>query len=187
MEEQDREIEELKKELEEQKKELEEQKKKKKAIVGIGAVVVIAAILAVLFLMNRKEEPEGYVMDGGNYEQIAAEMDDRVAEGYFETYMNTEWTFEDGTSETQDAIFGNSPNNTKPIRCDVVLDETGEILYSTGVMPVGAQLPPFKLDRDLDAGTYAATCMVYLLDEAGEGRYTEYSSAGFSITITVLN
>lgn len=167
--------------------------KNKKTIIVVGVVVLLLAIIGCLvFLLLRKEgnTPEktgGYVMDEGNYQQIQDDMEAAVQEGYFETYMNTEWTFKDGTSETEDAVLGNSPNNTKPIRCEIVLNDTGEVVYKTGVLPVGAVLEPFKLDQDLDAGSYAATCMVYLLDEAEDGTYTDYSNAGFNITITVEN
>ena len=114
-------------------------------------------------------------------------MSKEVQEGYFETYMNTDWTFPDGTSETTDAILGNSPNNKKPIRCEILLSDTSEVIFSTGVLPVGAELPPFKLDVDLDAGTYEAVCMIYLLDEEEDGTYTDYSNAGFNVTITIEN
>ena len=167
--------------------------KNKKTIIIGGVVVLLLAIIGCLvFLLLRKEgkapeETGGYVIDEENYQQIKEDMEAAVQEGYFETYMNTEWTFRDGTSETEDAVLGNSPNNTKPIRCEVVLDDTGEVVYKTGVLPVGAVLEPFKLDQDLDAGNYAATCMVYLLDEAEDGTYQDASSAGFHITITVEN
>lgn len=158
--------------------------KKKKLIVG-GAVVVAAAAVIAFVLLNKK--PEGNVMTEGNYQRIMEDMGNEVQEGYFETYMNAEWTFPDGTSETTDAILGNSPNNKKPIRCEVQLADTGEVIFSTDVIPVGAELPPFKLDKDLDAGTYEAVCMVYLLDEKEDGTYTDYSNAGFNVTITVEN
>lgn len=157
-------------------------KKKKKIIIVIIILLIIIAAVVIYFLTHR-----GEAMNEGNYKQIMEEMNDRVSEGYFETYMNNQWTFADGTSETKDAILGNSPNNAKPIRCEVVLDDTGEKVFSTDVMPVGAELPPFKLDVDLDAGTYEATCNVFLLDEEEDGTYTDFSSAGFKVTIVVEN
>lgn len=157
-------------------------KKKKKIIIVIIILLIIIAAVVIYFLTHR-----GEAMNEGNYKQIMEEMNDRVSEGYFETYMNNQWTFADGTSETKDAILGNSPNNAKPIRCEVVLDDTGEKVFSTDVMPVGAELPPFKLDVDLDAGTYEATCNVFLLDEEEDGTYTNFSSAGFKVTIVVEN
>ena len=162
----------------------EEQKKKRKKIIIIIGVLLLLIAAAVIFFLNRK--PKGVITEE-NYKQIMEEMENEVEEGYFETYMNTEWTFPDGTSETTDAVLGNSPNNKKPIRCEVMLTDTDEVIFSTGVLPVGVEMPPFKLEVDLDAGKYEALCMVYLLDEEEDGTYTDYSSAGFNITVTVEN
>ncbi|MEZ3487120.1 MAG: hypothetical protein K1W22_11190 [Lachnospiraceae bacterium] len=162
----------------------EELKKKKRIIIGI-VIVLIVVIGVLLFLLLRKKG--GYVMDESNYKQIQEEMAEEVAEGYFETYMNTTWTFADGDSESQDAVLGNSPNNTKPIRCEVVLDDTGETIYKTEVLPVGTVLEPFKLEKDLDAGTYEATCQIYLLEEQEDGTYEDFSNAGFRVAIKVEN
>lgn len=162
----------------------EELKKKKRRkiiiIICILLIIIIAAI--IIYFLTR---PKG--ITEGNYKQIMEEMENEVQEGYFETYMNTEWTFPDGTSETTNAILGNSPNNKKPIRCEVRLADTDEVIFKTDVMPVGVELPPFKLDKDLDAGTYDAVCEVYLLNEEKNGKYTDYSNAGFNVTITVEN
>lgn len=171
-----------------------DQKEKKKIgiiIIGILLVIVICLLAAIVLLLLRKEPEEEknndvYVMDENNYEQITGQMEGAVEEGYFETYMNMEWTFPDGDSESTDAILGNSPNNTKPIRCEVLLNDTGEKVFATGVIPVGSQLPPFKLDVDLEAGVYSAVCRIYLLQEKDDGTYADYSNAGFNITITVM-
>lgn len=158
-------------------------KKKKKIIIIICILLLIIIAAAVIYFLTRPKER----MTEGNYKRIMEEMDNQVQEGYFETYMNTEWTFPDGTSETTNALLGNSPNNKKPIRCEILLADTEEVIYSTDVLPVGVELPPFKLDVDLDAGTYDAVCMVYLLNEEEDGSYTDYSNAGFNVTITVEN
>lgn len=169
--------------------------KKKKTGIIIGSIIVLlllAVIGVMAFMLVRKEadEPEessGYVLNEENYQQIQENMSEAVSEGYFETYMNTTWTFADGASETKDAVLGNAPNNTKPIRCEVILSDTGEIIYKTGVIPVGAVLDPFKLDKDLDAGIYEAICQIYLLKEQEDGTYADFSSAGFFVTIEVEN
>lgn len=170
-----------------------DKKKKTGIIIGIVVALLLVIIGVLVFMLIRKEaaeEPEesiGYVIDEGNYQQIQESMAEEVSEGYFETYMNTTWTFADGTSETKDAVLGNAPNNTKPIRCEVILNDTGEVVYKTGVLPVGAVLEPFKLDKDLDAGTYEAICQIYLLKEQEDGTYTDFSNAGFYVTIKVEN
>lgn len=169
-----------------------DKKKKTGIIVGIVVVLLLAVIGVLAFMLLKKETEESeesgaYVLDEGNYQQIQENMAEEVSEGYFETYMNTTWTFADGTSQTQDAVLGNSPNNTKPIRCEVILNDTGEVIYKTGVLPVGVVLDPFKLDKDLDAGTYEAVCQIYLLREKENGTYEDFSSAGFYVTIEVEN
>ena len=105
-------------------------KKRKKIIIAICILLIIIAAIVIYFLTRPKGITEG------NYKQIMEEMDEKVQEGYFETYMNTEWTFPDGTSETTNAILGNSPNNKKPIRCEVRLADTDEVIFKTDVMPV---------------------------------------------------
>lgn len=156
-------------------------KRKRRNIIAAGIILLVIVAVIIWFLTRPKGITEG------NYKQIMDEMEDQVQEGYFETYMNTEWIFPDGASETTNAVLGNSPNNVKPIRCEVILEDTEEVVFKTDVIPVGAELPPFKLDVDLDAGTYNAVCMIYLMDEQRDGTYTDYSNAGFNVTITVQN
>ena len=69
----------------------------------------------------------------------------------------------------------------------MILEDTGEVIYKTGILPPGAVLEPFKLDKDLDAGNYTAVCQTYLLKEKEDGTYEDFSSAGFYVTIEVEN
>lgn len=173
------------------------EKKKKTVVIVIAGclliLILIAVIAALVVLLVRKdadretERTQGYVIEEDNYLQIMEEMETNVQEGYFETYMNTVWTFPDGEAETKDAILGNSPGNTRPVRYEVFLEDTKEIVFSTGVLPVGALLPAFKLDVDLDVGRYDAVCRVYLLDQQEDGTYSDYSNADFDIAIIVEN
>lgn len=161
----------------------EELKKKKRRNIIAAAFILLVIVAVIIWFLTRPDKG----LTEGNYEQIVEEAQDQVREGYFETYMNNEWTFPDGTSETQDAILGNSPNNMKAIRYEVVLADTEEVVFKTDVIPVGVKLPPFKLDVDLEAGTYNAVCRVYLMNEEEDGTYTDSSNAGFNVTITVQN
>lgn len=158
-------------------------KKKRKKIIILVCIVLIIIVAVLIYFLTRPKD----TMTEGNYEQIMEDIRNEVEEGYFETYMNTEWRFPDGNSETTNAVLGNSPNNKKPIRCEIKLADTEEVVFKTDVIPVGTELPPFKLDTDLDAGTYNAICQVYLLDEEEDGSYTDYSNAGFNVTIIVEN
>lgn len=168
-------------------------KKAKIVVICICIVAVLAIGAAVgMFLMmmnkeNNTDTGDVYVMDEGNYQEILDNMNEQVQEGYFETYMTVDWIFPDGSSEASDAMLGNSPNNTKPIRCELLLKDTGEKLFETKVLPVGTIVSPIKLNRDLDAGTYEATCMIYLMNEIEDGKFEDYSSAGFNVTLIIQN
>ena len=160
-------------------------KKTKIIIAGICIVALLAvgaAVAMFVMLMNKEDDTP---QDNGVY--TMDDMSEQVQEGYFETYMTTDWVFPDGSSETTDAMLGNSPNNTKPIRCELLLDETGEKLFETNVIPVGALVSPIKLNQDLDAGTYDATCMIYLMNEKDDGTFEDYSSAGFKVSLIIQN
>lgn len=168
--------------------------KKTKIIIACISIVALlavgAAVAMFVMMMNKEDTPEDngvYTMDEGNYQQIMDDMTEQVQEGYFETYMTTDWIFPDGSSEASDAMLGNSPNNTKPIRCELLLDETGEKLFETNVIPVGALVSPIKLNKDLDAGTYDATCMIYLMNEKDDGTFEDYSDAGFKVSLIIQN
>ena len=84
----------------------EEQKKKRKKIVIIILLLLLIIAAVVIFLIMKRPKR---VMTEENYKQISEEMDEQVQEGYFETYMNTDWTFPNGASESTNAILGNSP------------------------------------------------------------------------------
>ena len=68
-------------------------KKRKKIIIIICILLIFIAAIIICFLTRPKGITEG------NYKQIMEEMENEVQEGYFETYMNTEWIFPDGASE----------------------------------------------------------------------------------------
>lgn len=173
----------------------EKSKKRMMAVIICVLLIILIALagtIVVLLLSNNKDNQDGtsqgsgaYTMDDGNYQQIRENMSEQVQEGYFETYMTTNWIFPDGNSEASDAMLGNSPNNTKPIRCELLLDETGEKLFETNVLPVGALVSSIKLNRDMEAGVYGATCMIYLMNEKEDGTFVDYSSAGFKVTLTI--
>lgn len=81
----------------------EEQKKsKKKKIIIIVCILLVVIAAVVIYLLTRPKER----MTEGNYKQIMEDMSDQVQEGYFETYMNTDWTFPDGASRRQMQSWG---------------------------------------------------------------------------------
>lgn len=167
-------------------------------IVGIAIIIILLAVIAVLLLRNKEndvpDEPQTVteerpsvrmIEDEESAEDVMNQMREEVREGMFECQMSMNWSFDDGTAESKDAYVANSTNNTYPLYFDVYLDGTEELLYSSPVIPVGANLTNFALDKALAAGEYKATVMYTLIRD--EETQEEISQAGFKININVMN
>ena len=143
----------------------------KKVIIGVCVVGVAAAVGIGAFLMTRpKEEPEEMrkVITADTAEEVAEEIfspDESTIPSSYTVTQNAEWTFEDGKSETKDAYVENDKDNETPVYFDLVVDETGEIVYSSPVLELGASLENFKLDKELDKGEYECTVEYHLVDD----------------------
>lgn len=155
----------------------------KKIILIFGSLIIIcAAIIIAVLLLRDKPEVITPVANASNIEQIQGEIKDKVAKGMFMTHMNTTWTFTDGKSASDDAVMGNSSANSYPFWFEVTLTDTNEVVYKSGLLPVGQQISEIKLEKDLDKGTYPATLKIQMVDENGEDLD---SNMGFNITLIV--
>jgi hypothetical protein len=158
----------------------------KKIILILGIFVIVCAAIIIAILLLRTPEPAGGVpvIDENNLEEIMSEIEEKVARGMFETHMTTTWSFPDGQSPSSDAVMGNSAANNFPFWFTVTLADSGEIVYTSSLMPVGSQLAEIVLGEDLDAGTYPAVITIHMVDEEGE---EVESNMGFNITLLVAN
>ncbi len=159
-------------------------------VLILGVVVIIAgAILAYLLLRPEQALPEGEVPTGlviteENVAEINRDLREKVAEGMFETHMNMEWSFPDGTSPSDNALMGNSVNNNYPFYFDVTLKETDEVVFTSGLIPVGKQIAEIVLDKDLEPGTYPASVGIHMQKEDGT---PVDSNMGIGVTLIVRN
>jgi methionine-rich copper-binding protein CopC len=159
----------------------------KRIILILGILVIVCAAAVAAFVLTREKPPETVatrVIDESNLEEINAEIEEKVAKGMFETHMTTTWTFPDGKSPSSDAIMGNSPNNNYPFWFEVSLRGSEEIVYSSSLLPVGSEIAEIVLEKDLDAGTYAALLTIHMVEE--DGAEVE-SNMGFNITLIIEN
>ncbi|MCL2035488.1 MAG: hypothetical protein FWG94_12295 [Oscillospiraceae bacterium] len=136
--------------------------KKKKAII-ISIIVIIALIIA-WFLLRPKPEP---VVTMENVRQIEAEIEDKVAKGMFETHMNTTWVFPSGSEPSSNAVMGNAPNNNYAFSFTVTLNDTDETVFTSGMIPVGAEIAEIKLNKVLSPGEYPATVRINMVEDDG--------------------
>lgn len=161
-------------------------KSNKKLIIGCTVVVLIAIAIVGVVLFNIFNKHNKVNAGNGNVivedESDKDKIKEKVQDGMFSVKMNTTWNFEDGTKPSTDAILANSTANKHPAYCEVSLQDTGEIVYTSPVIPVGSKVDELKLDKDLDAGTYKAICKYNILDDEEE---TVKNTLSVTITIVI--
>jgi hypothetical protein len=148
----------------------------KRIILILGALVIVCAAVIVAIMLLRstsdisaEQSPLGnLVIDESNIDAIGAEIEEKVAKGMFETHMNTTWTFPDGESASSNAVMGNAASNNYPFYFTVTLSDTGEIVYTSSLLPVGTVIKEIVLNKDLDKGVYPAVVGINMVDENGE-------------------
>lgn len=158
---------------------------KKKLLVGI-VIAVMAVLLCSIVVMasllvktnkagEKAEEPleePRKVITPDTAEEVIEEIlaEDplsNVPSSYTVTQNGT-WTFKNGFAATEDAYVENDKGNETPIYFDLIVDNTGQKIYSSPILELGAVLESFTLDIPLEQGEYECTVEYHLLDENQE-------------------
>lgn len=162
-------------------------------------LAVCAAAVAAVYILNRptadvflipEELPVVHDRSGAqiataeNLQAITARARENVARGMFATYMTSTWSFRDGYSASTNAVKGNSNANRYPFWFTVTEQESGEVVFTSGLIPVGSRLTDITLDVPLPAGDYAAAINVNMVDDEGE---IIDGNVALGIRIVVLN
>ena len=120
--------------------------------------------------------------DEADTESIVASLNEKVEEGMINISMNTSPNFPNGTSEGNLMIVNESINRYPQV-VEIIRNDTGEVIYKSGAIPVGSKIEAAKLSVDLDAGMYECTAMFYNVDP-NTGNYL--GCAGAIIHLTVV-
>ena len=115
-------------------------------------------------------------------EEVEAKLNAQLEEGMINISMNTSPWFEDDTS-LGNLMIVNETINRHPQKVEIVRNDTGEVIYTSGAIPVGSKIEAAKLDVELEAGSYECTALFHNLDNSGN----IIGSAGAIITITIKN
>lgn len=168
----------------------EPEKKRKKRFIIIPLVIVlfVGAIAVIYFATSSgggwfDSGAQQGSYEGKTEEEILADLNRQVEEGMMNISIASTITFEDGTSEGE-ARIENIESNKRDQKVVITLDDTGEVIYESGAIPPGSFIQKIRLNRDLDAGTYAATAMFTGYDIE---THQDKGSAGAQIKIVVLN
>ena len=176
----------------------DQQGKKKKKIIA----AVIAAIVAIIILLLCLSQCDRGVVaddgrptfdltqdanatdggiDGKSQEELQEELNKIVEEGMINISMNLNPVFANGAADGN-LLIVNEEINRHPQVVEIYRDDTDELIYRSGVIPVGSKIEKGKLNVDLPAGQYACTAYFNSVDEnTGE----LLGKAGAAIEITV--
>lgn len=163
-----------------------DKKSKKLLIVALVAVIVILLGVIVYLVGFRRESEEeergrAVLLTEDNVEEY--DNQEVVEDGYYLVTMNTSWEFDNGKAESNNAYVANAENNTRTVYFDVLLADTGKLIYSSPYMPVGTELKNFALKENLEAGDYTAIVTYHLVDDNNN----EIDDVSAEVTIHILN
>lgn len=162
-------------------------RKKNTMAVLIVSIIIIAALVGVIIvlLLGRESKVYNTVVTPDNVEELISQLDDAevVPVGSYETVMNTDWTFADGKSASEDAYVKNAETNRNTVYFTIALtDEPDRQIYESPLIPVGSYMEDISLDGAvMEPGIYDAVLTYHLLDDDKK----EESSVSVSITITI--
>lgn len=166
-------------------------KKKTTLLIALLLLLLLALVVfAVWFFLLREEkiyddrlEPNAVVgtMPGKTTEQIEAELTQKVKETEVAFSINAYPCFETGTSKGS-ILFENPKSNQKLTRVEITRDDTGELIYKSGLLEPGSYIPEAKLLVDLDPGNYVCTATIFAYRLADES-YVGKVAAGLTLTV----
>ena len=158
----------------------------------VAVIVAILALLAALVLAfalfsnnSAGRDPNAAVgqLENKTPEEIQAELDRIVEEGMFNISIASMVQLEDGASEAELRIE-NVPNNPYLMKVELNRDDTGETIYTSGMIEPNHHIQKAKLDVDLDAGEYPCTAVFYAYDKQSEELVGQ---AAAKLTVLVQN
>ena len=157
-------------------------KKEKKIFCGVFAALLLIAALVILLLLrscapddadtpyarylnlNHSDSISDEGPEQRSVDEILADLNRQVAEGMITMSMNPDPVFAGGTAKGSLLIHNDESNRHAQV-VQIVCDDTEELIYTSGAVPVGKHLNSDTLDVDLDAGDYPCTAYFNSVDE----------------------
>lgn len=127
------------------------------AVAAIFAGILIGANTGIGFIGDRQAQ-DGQLDPNAGAEDIEKALQERAEQSMFSLRINTRPEFETGSSEGV-LLIENPPTNTYLMQVTITLDDTGETVYSTGMLKPNSNIAKDSLDVALKKGSYAATAM----------------------------
>lgn len=160
---------------------------KRNVIIAVVAllVVIVAGVCIWLFAFGGAGHDDSAQIEGQapykSEEEMQAESEREIAEGMFNISIATRIEFENANSEGL-AYIENVPNNPYDMRVVITEDETGDVLYESGVITPNHYIEKIRLNKTLDAGEHAATATFTALDKETQ---EEAGQAAGAVTLII--
>ena len=155
---------------------MEQKKKGRKWIIVLALVLILGGIAGGFYYQSQKsqgkdrlardEDALGGLLPGKSPSEMAELLSQKVEEGMVDIGIAAEPVFEEGGKKGKLGIE-NVPGNRYSLQIDLVLDDTGETIYQSGLIDPGYYIEYVELNKTLKSGEYHATAVftTYSLDE----------------------
>ena len=128
-------------------------------------ILLVCTILLIALKLLLSPWPASAEGDSGHLSQ--EELDNRSQEGVITMIINPDPVFETGEAAGNLRIE-NAETNSHIILVEITRADTKELIYSSGLIPVGASVDEDTLDVSLPAGDYSCVATFSYVDEETE-------------------
>lgn len=149
-------------------------KKQKKSLMIFLIILLIGIAGGALYFFQtndkgrlaRDEDALGGILPGKSASEIADLLNEKVAEGMVNIGILAAPVFENGGQKGKIGIE-NTPGNRYSFQVDLILAETGAVIYSSGLIEPGYYVEYIALNQTFKSGDYPAVAVftTYSLDE----------------------
>lgn len=119
--------------------------------------------VGMIFNAGIDENAQPGDFEGMSEEEIQAALNDKVEAGMMNIHMMMEPVFPSGTEKGNIGIYV-EPQNREPQVVQIIRSDTNEVIYTTGIIPIGNRIETDKLDVDLDPGYYPCRARFHRVD-----------------------
>lgn len=164
-------------------------KKKVAIIFTVLIVIVIGLIIAMYFIMkndkdatsNMKVESNVVTSKEDKSNLSFEEMQKKTDASKIGVKMNIKPVFQDGNSKGN-ILLENTSSNGNSFTMSIVIEDTKETVYESGLIKKGTRIDEIKLDKNLEAGEYKAVAYFTAYNDKEE----EQGTSGINITLNIL-
>lgn len=158
----------------------------------VVAVLAVIGVLAYVLISQNNKGYERYVFDTTamegriqmmTEEEIQAELNRVVEEGMFNISIASAIIFENPKAQGQARIENIAANNYH-MQVDIILDETGETIYSSKLIQPGYSVEYITLEKKLEPGEYEATAIFSAITQE---ELQVFGTAGAKITLYIFD